>query len=85
MTDKVDHRAFFEKYKGVTYLGERGKLRMMADSEPTEEERYQATKARLLAEVRVDITSVPLMTEHGDRVEQMCHGDRGCLIDGEDL
>lgn len=52
MTSEADYKEFFEKYKGVTYLGEHGKLRMMADSEPTEEERYQAFEARMLAKLQ---------------------------------
>jgi len=47
----MDYKAYFEKYAEPKYLDDSGKPRKMQGAAPTEEERYQAYEARILAKI----------------------------------
>ena len=53
MNNVVDYKAFFEKYAEDKYFCNDGITRKIQGASPTEEERYQAYEARILAKLQV--------------------------------
>jgi hypothetical protein len=47
----MDYKAYFQRYADAQYLDDSGKPRQIQGAAPTEEERYQAFEARILAKL----------------------------------